>query len=683
MFTTFDITTSDSPACGKTLSTPTSQPRPKRAQVSRACDWCRLTRVKCDSTRPCRNCKQAKRECVNSGRDDFKSVAAATKEVQRLRSQVQELENKLLSPSYSSGKGDAGRRHSSRWKGIRINGLQYGPSSLAYFSHRLSTFIKTDLELKPSPKSSLSPPSTPPNCDRLHREQQDALLDLYWQGYHVIYPVLEEAEFRRHYDSLWHGSMRQACPLVDIVIALCIQFGSSYTATDALIMPDQPGHEFYLQAQQSCYFLSAIYLLAFKQTNSAYMMVRSAVAAAESLGLQFDDHDYNRSNTNSPSANVGSRLWQCLVTLDTEIALVLGRPFSVADTQLHNQAEPESDQIAQLAGPNFTLSGSSDINWLRFAHERRRLFQIARAIHTELEAVMEDVLEEIEQADFYQHPESREKCAKYLYEKLKHFKAWVEELPESLKTPRVQGVPFSVDRSTLDLSQTIPLWLQMQRLVLELDYHSLVIMLTRTFNSFLPTPALGTFNSDNHCITSVNSGIMMTLMLHQLLSGSEILAGLFQVVGWQRIATFALAGFACGYPICPLSPTARKILPQAVRVFEMSGSRENAQLANNLKTKCFEIVQAFCARLGIATPATTPTDTHKDAEAVDEPIEPSSYQVMSIGEEALFNAGFGNILDNELWTTDSPGGLLWGDLMRDLDSGLASSLDNIEVQDSV
>jgi hypothetical protein len=491
--------------------------------------------------------------------------------------------------------------------------------------------------------------------------------------------------------------MRQACPLVDIVIALCIQFGSSYTATDALVMPDQPGYDFYLQSQQSlsssletptfmsvqCYLLSAIYLLAFKQANSAHMMVRSAVAAAESLGLQFDDDcdKDTRVNTDVSSTNVGSRLWRCLVTLDTQISLDLGRPFAVAGTQAHDQTEPESDEIAKLAGPNFNFSGSSDINWLRFVHERQRLFQIAREIHTELTAVVEDALEEIEQADFYQHPASREKCAKYLYEQLKRLKSWVEELPESLKTPRVQGVPFSVDRSKLNLSQTGPQWLQTQRLVLELDYHSLVIMLTRRFNSFLPTPAFGTFNSDNHCITSVNSGIMITLMLHQVLSGSEILAGLFQVVGWQRTAAFALAGFACGYPICPLSPTARKTLPQAARVFEMSGSREDAQLVHNLKTKCFEIVQAFCTRLGIATPATTPADTDKNTETVDESMEPSTYQVMSIGEEALVNAGFDNILDNELWTTDSPGGLLWGDLMRDLDSGLASSLDHIGVRD--
>ncbi|XEV06036.1 hypothetical protein FSHL1_011323 [Fusarium sambucinum] len=695
MFTTFDISTSSSLSNGKTLSPPTSQPRAKRAQVSRACDWCRLTRVKCDSTRPCRNCKQAKRECVNSGRDDFKSVAAATKEVQRLRTQVQELENKLLSPSISSGRGDTGYRRSQRWKGVRINGVQYGSSSLVYFSHRLSAFIETDLEPKTPSKSHQSPPSTPSNCDRLQREQQDALLDLYWQGYHAIYPVLEEAAFRQHYDSLWHGNMRQACPLVDIVIALCIQFGSSYTANDTLVMPDQPGYDFYLQAQQSlnssleaptfilvqCYFLSAIYLLAFKQTNSAYMMMRSAVSAAESLGLQFDDNDSGTQvNTDIRSTSVGPRLWRCLVTLDTQISLDLGRPFAVADIQPQDQAEPESDEVAQLAGPNFDFSGSF-INWLRFVHERQSLFRIAREIHTELVAVVEGSLEEIQQTDFYQHPASREKCAKYLSEQLKRLKAWVEELPESLKTPRVQGVPFSVDRSKLNLSQTDPLWLQRQRLVLELDYHSLAIMLTRTFNSFLPTPALGTFNSDNHCITSVNSGIMMTLMLQQILSGSEILAGFFQVVGWQRTATFALAGFACGYPICPLSPIARKTLPRAARVFEIAGSREDAQLADNLKTKCFEIVQVFCTRIGIATPATTPADTDKDVESVDEPMEPSSYQVMSIGEEGLANAGFDNIMDNELWATDSPGGLLWGDLMKDLDSGLASSLGHFGVRD--
>ncbi|KIL93043.1 hypothetical protein FAVG1_04224 [Fusarium avenaceum] len=564
-----------------------------------------------------------------------------------------------------------------------------------YFTQRLSTFIKADIDTSLPPTPNFSSSSTPLGCDRLQREQQDALLDLYWQGYHVIYPVLEESEFRKHYGSLWQNdTIRHSCPLADIVVALCIQFGSSYTASENVIMPDQPGYEFYLRSQQAlghvseaptlrsvqCYFLSAIYLLTFNQTNSAYMMVRSAVATAESIGLQLDDDDDDDDSLHGTgSANTGPRLWGCLITLDTQLALHLGRPFAVPNSQIYNPTDPESDEMAQLVGPGF--GGPFDINWLRFQHERHTLFQIVREIHTELMAVIENVLEEIGHSDIYQHPSSREKCAKYLYEQFKRLKSWVEELPEDLKAPRVQGVPFSVDRSTLDLSQTEPLWLQRQRLILELDYHSLVIMLTRTFNSFLPTPALGTFNSDNHCITCVNSGIMMTIMLHQVIRDSEILTGWFQVVGWQQIATFSLAGFACGYPICPLSPTARRTLIRAARVFEIVNSQESVKLTYNLQSKCLEIVQSFCARLGIVTPATTPTDSQKDSEDLDDSFGPGAYRVMSIGEQAFSSMDLLNMPHNEVWSADTPAGFLWGDLMRDLDSSLVSSLQNVGVDD--
>ncbi|SPJ72841.1 uncharacterized protein FTOL_02570 [Fusarium torulosum] len=543
-----------------------------------------------------------------------------------------------------------------------------------YFIQRLSTFIKADVDTSLPPTPNFSASSTPLSCDRLQREQQDALLDLYWQGYHVIYPVLEESEFRKHYGSLWQNdTIRHSCPLADIVIALCIQFGSSYTASDNVVMPDQPGYEFYLRSQQAlghvsevptlrsvqCYFLSAIYLLTFNQTNSAYMMVRSAVATAESIGLQLDDDD--------DALN------------DTQLALHLGRPFAVPNSQIYNRTDPESDEMAQLVGPGF--GGPFDINWLRFQHERQTLFQLVREIHLELMEVIEDVFEEAGQSGFYQHPSPREKCAKYLYEQFKRLKSWGEQLPEDLKTLRVQGVPFSVDRSTLDLSQTEPLWLQRQRLILELDYHSLVIMLTRTFNSFLPTPALGTFNSDNHCITCVNSGIMMTIMLHQVIRDSEILTGWFQVVSWQQTATFSLAGFACGYPICPLSPTARRTLIRAARVFEMANSQECVQMACSLQSKCLEIVQSFCARLGIVTPATSPTDNQKSSEDLDDSLGLGAYQVMSIGEQAFSNLDLLNMPGGEVWSADTPGGLLWGDLMRDLDSSLVSSLENVGVDD--
>ena len=58
----------------------TSSPPPrKRTQVHRACDYCRLDRVKCNNERPCYNCLQANRRCNDDGLNEFSSLASATK----------------------------------------------------------------------------------------------------------------------------------------------------------------------------------------------------------------------------------------------------------------------------------------------------------------------------------------------------------------------------------------------------------------------------------------------------------------------------------------------------------------------------------------------------------------------------------------------------------------------------
>lgn len=75
MFTTFYGTPPR--AAGHRDSAPTN--RPKRSQVRRACDWCKLMRIKCDSRHPCYNCQQAGRECAINSENQFRSMAAAVK----------------------------------------------------------------------------------------------------------------------------------------------------------------------------------------------------------------------------------------------------------------------------------------------------------------------------------------------------------------------------------------------------------------------------------------------------------------------------------------------------------------------------------------------------------------------------------------------------------------------------
>ncbi|KPM34463.1 hypothetical protein AK830_g12104 [Neonectria ditissima] len=688
MFTIFGVNTPSSSSSEKTPPPP--QPRPKRAQVSRACDWCRLTRVKCDSVRPCRNCKEAKRECVNAGRDDFKSVAAATKEVQRLRSQVQELEASLMASPSRGEDGCRKRARSVNWRGTMTNEVLYGPSSLHYFSHRLATFAKLDIIAQSHPKALRSPPwDAIIHSGQLQRQQQDVLFDLFWQGYHAVYPILDEASFRAHYSSLWDSpTRRKPCPLVDSVLALCIQFGATYmshgSADDGT---STPGRDFYLRAQTflsqnsesqslmtaQCYFLNAVYLLATDQANSAYTLAGTAIRVAQSLGLQYEPVP-DESAVDLGLSESRRRLWNCLSMLDVKLSLHLGRPFAIQSFSPEEE-ESASDQLAETLGPTFTLSSELGINWLTFQHERRRLFNLVREIHEGFYTVCEDILGEIQAPDFYQHPPSREKCAQFLFVQMKKLKKWVHELPDGLKTPRQNGIPLSIDRSALDLSHSEPLWLQRQRLILELEYHTFSIILRRPFISFLPTPALGTLSSDNHCIVAGNSAIIVTNLLHQVLKDTDILTGWYQVVDWQHNAVFALAGFTCGYPICPLSPSLRRTLPTAAVVFDMAGATDKVELAHKLRDRSFQILKEFGAKIGITNLTTMPHGRHSTNTTAHTPVD-ADLGTMEIGDKAFPGASALSGIDAEnLWPEGFSESLLWGDLMQDLGTGMMPPID--------
>jgi hypothetical protein len=54
-----------------------SRPKPKRAQVAQACDWCRVHRTKCDSSRPCQNCVLRGGHCKNTRSGEVRTLPHA------------------------------------------------------------------------------------------------------------------------------------------------------------------------------------------------------------------------------------------------------------------------------------------------------------------------------------------------------------------------------------------------------------------------------------------------------------------------------------------------------------------------------------------------------------------------------------------------------------------------------
>ncbi|KAI1813855.1 hypothetical protein GGS20DRAFT_551221 [Poronia punctata] len=257
--------------------------RPKRQQVARACDSCRMHRIKCDNSVPCKNCIARGEQCINKSPGERRTLPQAYREIDRLKQKVRELEEQLeekskkekslalaspqsqpyaLTPPGTSGSTpipDVDVPHIPRrvWGGVMASTGQaqktwYGPSSLLYYIHRMNTYLSAVfqnlhpddlLQLKSVAKTFPTPDCNPAdeedkaetkhaghtvsNEAYLTPTQEEYFLDMFWRTYHPTLAILDEAEFRKHYRSLETrpGKPRKPSALVDIVIAVSMQVG--------------------------------------------------------------------------------------------------------------------------------------------------------------------------------------------------------------------------------------------------------------------------------------------------------------------------------------------------------------------------------------------------------------------------------------------------------------------------
>ncbi|KAI0509684.1 fungal-specific transcription factor domain-containing protein [Xylaria bambusicola] len=261
--------------------------RPKRQQVARACDSCRMHRIKCDNNVPCKNCVSRGENCINKSPGERRTLPQAYREIDRLKQKVKELEKELerqhsesslvstparpqpfaLTPPGSDSaptpdstglSHNVVGRNQTVWGGVMTSTGQspqktwYGPSSLFYFVSRMNAYLSAifkqlhpdDLiQLKTVAKTFATPDCNPTEDDDkpdakdvnqtisntayLTPTQEEYFLNLFWQSYHPTLVILDEAEFKRHYRSLATkpGQPRKPSALVDIVIAVSMQVG--------------------------------------------------------------------------------------------------------------------------------------------------------------------------------------------------------------------------------------------------------------------------------------------------------------------------------------------------------------------------------------------------------------------------------------------------------------------------
>jgi len=213
-----------------------------------------------------------------------------------------------------------------------------------------------------------------------------------------------------------------------------------------------------------------------------------------------------------------------------------------------------------------------DISWLSYHVHHVKLIRAARAIYSAFENRRTYVLTKNGGRTFYEDPQTREYCGEFLIQQMNLLSSWLQEVPEALKCRRVSdGCAYTTDGSSLDIDQYAPVWLQMQRLTLELLYHDIVISFYRPFICF-PSPSISfTPISDQAAATCLKHAIEITNILYQVLAETQTLCGWHRAYQFQWDAALSMVAFAFAYPTSQLISAARQGVEKAISVFDMFG----------------------------------------------------------------------------------------------------------------
>lgn len=202
----------------------------------------------------------------------------------------------------------------------------YGPSSDMVFLNRIASFLSsvskqqvstTSLVPEREEATYVDASSCITNFSGFPKRHEEGFLELFSQTYHPLIPVLHLGSFMEHFASLWPeqrlNQPRQDSPLVDIILAVCIQYGRTFIQEPARFIDNQDsvfaGVWYYRRCQTAlvdewenpslttvqCYIFIIIYLQNSAFTNMAYVALGTAVRIAQTLGFHLEpSHQLSR-----------------------------------------------------------------------------------------------------------------------------------------------------------------------------------------------------------------------------------------------------------------------------------------------------------------------------------------------------------------------------------------------------
>lgn len=616
--------------------------------------------------------------------------------------------------------------HSSR-NGLAVGSVFYGVTSLPYYLTRLGQFVRSnryaqqldidfDLGIR-SPNS----PALRGEDPFLFQDQESHFLDIFWQTFYFSYPIFNEGQIRGHFRSLWSnvepGALRDGSPLIDIVLALCIQHGnglmprrnmypvmgsrmgsisSSSPGSSTDPTSSLAGFQYYQRCQDAldqaietpsittvqAYILSIVYLYQAGLLNRAQVVSGKAIMVAMMLRLQ----DEPLASDPEPLKEIARRTWWSLYTVDAMLSVEIGRPPMISPSHSTCSPPSDSDDVAQWFSPHYSYDPSC-ATWLGFQTQTLRLLDAVTDVRNVLCAKYDSLVGDTGFEVFTNNPSAREECAQVLNEQMKQLSAWAKQVPAKFQVSRRDdGQPFSTDLSMLDFSPTVLLQNQRQRLLLELQYHQYCINLCQLFICFGKTGDMQTPMADNRASAALSHAMTFTGIAHQALTSSEAINGAYQVFRWQKNAVFTMIGYSYTYPVGGLLGSVRTYIDTGIAVMDMYRDilPEAGPVVNMARTLADDVnglVNGFHAgnygrSLSVSTiPAPPPLShtasyaSHSTASSGTPMATPMASTPMTLqaSSTTIMSAGPGPMLCEDNYQKQEFGPLLINDSLLDMD----------------
>ncbi|KAL6917042.1 hypothetical protein FSST1_008537 [Fusarium sambucinum] len=527
-----------------------SENRRKASKVSRACDHCKLKKLKCSGTIPCDGCIKRKVNCqyeslyrrgrpptpptVSRQRHSMSSTASTVRPPNLAE------ENTEVITTRSSSHGPSGLETAE------IEGQFFDPTSNLTFIHRAwkrlaqqsqqtDSGLLTGAENSQPLMSAGDVPFTTKGDQNLLFVTQPAALELfnyYFENCVVTYRVLHQQYCRLWFDSVinnWHNGQPLETDIghakaAIVVSILAIASFRQHRITEQRSIPgmsllSQQSEQYFLAASDltaqetglprlesaQARVLQVLYLLQTSRMNQAWYVFGNTVPIVTALGLHRKSNHYRnggRQPTDYIISECRKRTFWVLYTLDKYLAVVFGRP------RFYHDNDTDQDFPDRVNDEDMTPQGPSLAEPAMDCHVDAVIF------HARIAIIIENVSRQVYSLK-KMRSEERLAAAQNFIQQLHE---WRQALPPHFGTVRP--------------SSLIPIFSR-QSTALKLAYCHAVMHTTRPFlldHSENCSPAL------QECVTQCISAAKLALeIVDSMFSEQSVL---FHALWWMPYVTF-------------------------------------------------------------------------------------------------------------------------------------------------